>query len=185
MNAPMAGTQEWLAQVVEEVVEPDLPIVDSHHHLWPDGGPLPYGLAELHDDTGSGHRIEQSVFIECGAAYHADGPPDLAPVGETEFVAGVARRDPTRLISAIVAHVDLRSSRVEYLLDAHDEAGDGLLRGVRDAIARAEDPEGLMIPGSAPGGLSLDQDFRAGMRALGRRGLTYDSWHYHFQHHEF
>jgi predicted TIM-barrel fold metal-dependent hydrolase len=61
MSEPTPGNEEWLEQVVEDVVEPDLPIVDPHHHLWPVGGTLPYGLDELHHDTGSGHRVEQTA----------------------------------------------------------------------------------------------------------------------------
>lgn len=28
------GDQTWLDQVVEEIVEPDLPMIDPHLHLW-------------------------------------------------------------------------------------------------------------------------------------------------------
>jgi predicted TIM-barrel fold metal-dependent hydrolase len=178
------GSQEWLDLVVEEVVEPDLPIVDPHHHLWPAGGALPYGLDELHADTDSGHRIEQTVFVECHAAYRTDGDPELAPVGETEFVAGEALRDPARLISGIVAHADLRSDRLDEVLDAHEAAGQGLFRGIRDALSSARHPETLRIPGRAPAGLADDPAFRAGVRRLGERGLTYDTWHYHHQNPE-
>ncbi len=178
------GSQEWLDLVVEEVVEPDLPIVDPHHHLWPAGGALPYGLDELHADTDSGHRIEQTVFVECHAAYRTDGDPELAPVGETEFVAGEALRDPARLISGIVAHADLRSDRLDEVLDAHEAAGEGLFRGIRDALSSARHPETLRIPGRAPAGLADDPAFRAGVRRLGERGLTYDTWHYHHQNPE-
>ena len=58
-------------------------IVDPHHHLWPEGGALPYGLEELHGDTDAGHHIEKTVFIECGASYRTNGPDHLAPLGET------------------------------------------------------------------------------------------------------
>jgi predicted TIM-barrel fold metal-dependent hydrolase len=174
-------TDAWLDQVVEDVVDPDLPIVDPHHHLWPPGGPLPYGLAELHADTQSGHRVEQTVFVECGAAYSASGPPDLAPVGESAFVAGEAQRDPHHLISGIVAHANLRSDRLDEILDAHVDASRGLFRGIRDSLSRAEHPEALMIPGGAPAELYLDAAFRAGVRRLGERGFTYDTWHYHYQ----
>ena len=184
MSQPLPDREQWLEQVTEDVVEPDLAIVDPHHHLWPAGGALPYGLADLHHDTRSGHRIEQTVFIECGAAYRTEGPAELAPVGETEFVAGEATRDPSRLISGIVAHADLRSPRLDAILDAHEEASRGLFRGIRDALSRAEHPEVLMIPGGAPEGLYLDPAFRAGVRRLGERGLTYDSWHYHYQNRE-
>lgn len=178
------GSQEWLDLVVEDVVEPELPIVDPHHHLWPAGGALPYGLDELHADTGSGHRVEQTVFVECHAAYRTGGDPELAPVGETEFVAGEAMRDPARLISGIVAHADLRSARLDEVLDAHEAAGQGLFRGIRDALSSARHPETLRIPGRAPAGLADDPAFRAGVRRLGERGLTYDTWHYHHQNPE-
>lgn len=184
MSTVTPGTQAWLDQVVEDVVEPDLAIVDPHHHLWPAGGALPYGLAELHADTGDGHRVEQTVFVECHAAYRTDGDPELAPVGETEFVAGEALRDPAHLIAAIVAHADLRSPRLDEVLDAHEAAGQGLFRGIRDALSSALHPETLMIPGRAPAGLAADPVFRAGVRRLGERDLTYDTWHYHHQNRE-
>jgi len=181
MNAPAPGSQEWLDLVVEDVIEPDLRIVDPHHHLWPTGGVLPYGLAELHADTESGHRVEHTVFVECGAAYRSDGPDELRPVGETEFVATTALGDPTKLISGIVGHADLRLPHLDDVLDAHEAAGRGLFRGIRDALSRARHPEVMRIPGRAPEGLYADPAFRAGVRRLGERGLTYDTWHYHHQ----
>jgi len=183
-STPTPGSQAWLDLVVEDVVEPDLAIVDPHHHLWPDGGAMPYGLADLHADTGDGHLIEQTVFVECHAAYRTGGDPEFAPVGETEFVAGEAMRDPERLISAIVAHADLRSPRLDEVLEAHEAAGRGLLRGIRDALSHAKHPEVLRIPGRAPAGLYADPAFRAGVARLGERGLSYDTWHYHYQNPE-
>lgn len=185
MTDPVPGSEEWLGLIVEDVVDPDLAIVDPHHHLWPVGGALPYGLAELHADVASGHRVERTVFVECRAAYRPDGPSELAPVGETEFVAGEAHRDPAHLIGGIVAHADLRLADLDAVLDAHEEAGRGLFRGIRDALSRAERPDVLMIPGRAPAGLFADPAFRAGVARLGERGLTYDSWHYHYQNREF
>lgn len=180
-NGATPGTQAWLDLVVEDVVEPDLPIVDPHHHLWPEGGSLPYGLAELHADAGSGHRVEATVFVECGAAYHHGDSDPLAPVAETTFVAGEATRDPAHLIRGIVGHADLRSPELDRILDAHEAAGQGLFRGIRHALAHAEQPEVLRIPGRAPADLFADADFRAGVRRLGERGLTYDTWQYHYQ----
>ena len=185
MNAPTPGTQDWLDLVVEDVIEPELPIVDPHHHLWPVGGVLPYGIDELHADTASGHHIERTVFMECGAAYRTAGPDELKSVGETEFIAATSLADPTHLIAALVAHTDLRRPDLDALLDAHEEAGQGLFRGIRDALSRAEHPEVMRIPGHAPAGLSEDPAFRAGVARLGERGLTYDTWHYHHQNRQF
>lgn len=183
-SMPSPGTEAWLALVDEPVVDPDQRVVDAHHHLWPPGGALPYSLDELLADVGSGHRVERTVFMECGAAYRTDGPAELAPVGETEFVADAAQRS-NGLIAAIVARADLRLSNLDDVLDAHVEAGRGLFRGIRHALSRADPADALRIPGRAPAGLSEDPAFRAGVARLGARGLTYDSWHYHFQNREF
>lgn len=186
------GTAEWFDQVVEDVVDPDVEIVDPHHHLWPEGGALPYGVADLVGDTaGAGHRIVATVFVECHAAYGADEPAHLRPVGETEFVAAsgdeLARRFPDAPpIAGIVAHADLTLPRdqLDEVLDAHDAAGGGRFRGIRDALCRAIDPEGLTIPGMYAEGKFADPAFRRGVAALAERGLTYDTWHYHHQNAE-
>jgi len=184
MSSPLPGSQDWLDLVLEEVVEPDLPIVDPHHHLWPVGGPLPYGPQELWADVNSGHRIEQTVFMECGAAYWTDGPEHLRAVGESEFVAAADATLPRRLIAGIVGHADLTRNDLDDVLDAHVEASGGLFRGVRDALSRAEHPEVLMIPGQAAANKYADLAFRRGVARLGDRGFTYDTWHYHYQNQE-
>jgi predicted TIM-barrel fold metal-dependent hydrolase len=184
MAEPM--TQEWLDLVDEDIVDPEQPIVDPHHHLWPVGSGLPYGLTELTVDTTSGHHIERTVFVECHAAYRTDGPAHLAPIGETEFVAGEALRDPNRLIGGIVAHADLTDgAHLDEVLGAHETAGRGLFRGIRHAGSHAIEPEVLRIPGRAPAGLYANSAFRAGVAELGARGLTYDTWHYHYQNRDY
>jgi L-fuconolactonase len=181
---------EWLAQVVEAPIDPDREIVDPHHHLWPDGGPLPYGVDDLVGDTTAGHKIVETVFIECHAAYRTDGPAELRSLGETEFVAAsavdLAERHPDAApISGIVANVDLTIDGLDDVLDAHREAAGDRLRGVRDALARAREPEVYMIAGAAAEGKFEDSAFRSGVARLGERGLSYDSWHYHYQNQEF
>ena len=183
-DTPAPGSDAWRALVDEDVVDPQQRIVDAHHHLWPAGTAMPYTLADLRSDVGSGHRVERTVFIECRASYRTGGPAELAPVGETQFVAGVAA-EAGGLIGAVVAHADLRLPNLDDVLDAHAEAGRGRFRGIRDALSRAERPGELMIPGTAPAGLSEDPAFRAGVARLGARGLTYDTWHHHFQNKEF
>ena len=179
-------TQEWLDQVIEDVVDPDQRIIDPHHHLWPVGGVLPYGIAELTADVRSGHRVEQTVFVECSAAYLTDGPEHLRSTGETAFVAGVAQTDPSTLIRGIVAHADLADAEhLDEVLDAHIAIGNGLVRGIRHCGARDPNPHALMIAGNAPIGLYADAAFRAGVAHLGTRGLTYDAWHYHHQNRDF
>jgi predicted TIM-barrel fold metal-dependent hydrolase len=183
-RAPAAGSDAWRASVDEPVFDPEQRIVDPHHHLWPAGSMLPYELEALLADVRSGHRVEHTVFMECHASYRTDGPPELAPVGETEFVADAAERSGG-LIAAMVGKADLRLPNLDEVLDAHVEAGRGLFRGIRDALSRVEPGDDLMIEGRAPKDLFADPTFRAGVQRLGARGFTYDSWHYHYQNREF
>ncbi len=184
----MFDNNDWLAHVEEPVMDPARRIIDPHHHLW-DQNNLTYTLEMLHKDTGAGHNIEQTVFIECNAGYLTDGPEHMRPVGETRFVAENAKRSSEKngqaKIAAIVAHADLRHPDLDAVLDAHEEAGAGLFRGIRDAAAWDPNPEALLIPPPAPKGLFADDRFRAGVERLGKRGLTYDSWHFHHQNMEF
>lgn len=105
-----APNAAWLAQRSEPVIEPDLPIIDPHHHLWDRGGG--YYLDELLADTQSGHNIVSTVFLQCAYGYRTDGPEAMRPVGETDFVASVAREAArrgahTRVCEGIVAFADL------------------------------------------------------------------------------
>jgi len=184
--APEPGSEQWLDSVTEDVVDPDAPIIDPHHHLWPAGGSMPYGLDELLADLSSGHRIVDTVFVECGAAYDRSAADAFAPVGETEFVIAEAGRAPRQVMGGIVAHADLTDiDRLDAVLDAHEEAARGRLRGIRHAGSHALHPKVLTIPGRAAAGLYADPQFRAGVARLGERGLTYDTWHYHYQNQEF
>ena len=181
-----SGSQAWLDSVFEDVIDPDVPIIDTHHHLWPEGGRFAYGLSDLEADLNCGHNIIDSVFVECRASYDGEAPLHLAPVGETEFVAGEAARSSHQLMGGIVAHADLTDSEhLDEVLDAHIAAADGRLRGIRHSGSHARHPEVLAIPGRAPAGLYADQQFRAGVARLGERGLSYDTWHYHYQNQEF
>lgn len=179
------GTQQWLDLAREEVIDPDRPIIDPHHHLWPAGEGLPYGLDQLHADADDGHRIVRTVFVQCGAAQDHSLPDHLAPLGETRFVAAESARDPGHLIGGIVAHADLRRGDLDVILDMHAESGGDLFKGIRHALASAEHPEHLTIAGRAPRDLAHDPSFRRGLARLGERGLTYDSWHYHYQNVDF
>ncbi len=179
-------TQEWLDQVVEPVEDPGQRIIDAHHHLWPPDGVLPYGMAELAADVASGHRVEHTVFMECGAGYLTHGPDHLRPTGETAFVAAAAMGDPDHLIAGIVAHADLTDlDHLDEVLDTHRAVGHGHFRGIRHGGARDPDPRALMIRGGAPEGLYARPEFRTGVARLGDRGLTYDTWHYHHQNRDF
>jgi L-fuconolactonase len=190
MALTAAEQKAWLDQVIEDIIDPDRPIVDPHHHMWRTSGLPPYLLADLQADTGSGHHIVKTVFMECGSEYRADGPAHLRPVGETDFVtaAAIASRDGDQAeIAGIVAHTDLTQdeSVLREVLDAHGAAAQGLFRGIRHG--GAHDPDKVLRWGDATPWPDLyeQQPFQRGVRLLGQRGLTYDTWHYHFQNKAF
>ncbi len=189
MSNPEPGTQEWLDQVKEGIVDPARRIIDPHHHLWKRRNHQ-YLLPELWSDTGSGHKVEKTVFIECRAHYRRDGPEHLRCLGETEFVAEQAGQsagqDGQAEIAGIISHADLTAGmEVGEVLEAHTELGKGRFRGIRHPLAFARHPEALMLPGRGVNDLYRHEGFRAGVRLLGKMGLTYDSWHYHYQNPEF
>ena len=182
---------DWLDAVQEEILEPERPIIDPHHHLWIGRGGGDYLLPQLWGDTGAGHNIEKTVFIECRACYRDSGAEHLQPVGETEFVAKMvkaSREDQSQAtIAGIVAYADLRLplDQLDEVLDAHEAAADGTFRGIRHALAHQEQPDFLFIKPRQPKDLAKDTDFRRGLAHLGKRGLTYDTWHYHHQNRDF
>jgi len=186
----MRGVDDaWIAKTTEEVLEPDLAIVDPHHHLW-DFPNHRYLLNELLADTGSGHRIESTVFIECTACYRADGPEAMQPVGETEFVNGIAAMSasgnygPTRVAAGIVGLADLRlGGAVEKVLEAHVKAGGGRFKGIRYAAAWEDKTPEVhnSHTNPTPHMYRDDAKLHEGMAVLGRMGLTFDAWCYHPQ----
>ena len=175
----------WLAQVQEEILEPDLPICDPHHHLW-DHPTNRYLLDALLADTGSGHNVVSTVFMECMAMYRADGPEALRPVGETEFVNGVAAMSASggygdgRMCASIVGFVDLTLPDAGAALDAQMAASPRFC-GIRHASGWDASEEVRNSHTNPTEGLLADGAFRAGFAELGKRGLTFDAWMYHTQ----
>ena len=186
MNKP--GSQDWLDSVTEDIIDPERRIIDPHHHLWRHPGNV-YDVDNLHGDTGSGHNIVKTVFVECHAEYLKDGPAHLRPLGETQFVAEQAAQSKSNggaEIAGIVAHANLTlNDELVETLAGHEVSGNGLFRGIRHAGARATHPEELFIAGQAPQGLYKDEKFRDGVRLLGKKGYSYDTWHYHYQNKDF
>jgi predicted TIM-barrel fold metal-dependent hydrolase len=178
---------DWLARRTEAILEPELPIVDPHHHLWERRG-WRYMLDDLLADTNSGHNIVATVFVQCRSMHRAGGPEEMKPVGETEFVNGVAAMSAsggygkTKVCAGIVGHADLRlGARVQAVLEAHIRAGGGRFRGIRHITAWDADPT-LMNPAYAPPpGLLADATFREGFARLAPLNLTFDAWLYHPQ----
>jgi L-fuconolactonase len=178
---------DWLAKRTEPILEPDLPIIDPHHHLWDRAG-WRYLLDDLLADTNSGHNILATVFVQARAMHRADGPEELKPIGETEFVNGVAAMTASgvygkiRACAGIVSHADLMlGGRVAPVLEAHERAGGGRFRGIRHITAWDDDPQ-VRNPGNpAVPGMLGDKTFREGFGLLARMGHSFDAWLYHPQ----
>lgn len=175
----------WLEQTVEQALEPDLPIVDSHHHLWSHPGDE-YFLEDLWADTGAGHNVVQTVFVECGERGRADGPPELRLLEETRWVAELAGQSDHAsgaVIAGIVGYVDLRlgPDAVRRGLEAHREGAGGRLVGVRHATAWHSSPAIIDHRTHPTEALLLDERFGASVGVLGELGLTFDSFIYHPQ----
>ena len=171
---------------VEDVLEPERPICDPHHHLWDHPGRR-YLLDELLADTGSGHNVVATVFVECMSMYRASGPQEMRPVGETEFVNGIAAMSAsggfgrTRVASGIVSFADLAlGERVGPVLDAH-LAVSPRFRGIRHAAGWEASDQIRNSHTNPPPGLLGDVRFRRGFAELAPRGLTFDAWLYHPQ----
>ncbi len=175
----------WLAQHREEIIEPELPIIDAHHHLWSRAGNV-YLFPELMADLSSGHRIAATVFEECGSMYRADGPEELRSLGETEFVTGVAAMSasggfgPARACTAIVGNVNLRlGARVAPILEQHIAVSGGRFHAIRFSTAWDADER---VHNTVPLPRMLaDQQVREGFRCLARLNLAFDAWVYHPQ----
>lgn len=185
----------------EDILEPDLPIIDPHHHLWdlrPMLGMFPephhhfvaalvdnahYTFDQLHAHLTTGHNIIGTVFMECGAFYNGAYGDALKPVGEVEFVNGVAAQSasglygPSRYCAGIVGHANLmRGSEAGAVLDALHAAAPRRFKGIRHAGAWDADANVLGPPFHHPEGLYRDATFRQGFAELGKRGMTFDAW---------
>jgi len=193
MSKLIPGSNEWLDSVTETIIEPERLIIDPHHHLWRRADGNDYLLENLWRDTGSGHNIQKTVFVECHAEYRPDGPEALKVLGETEFVTQQAiasesadGHERNATISGIVGHADLTlGDQVQEILSQHIELAQGRFKGIRHAGAHAEHPDALMIAGRAPKALYLNPEFQNGVQKLGELDLSFDTWHYHYQNTEF
>jgi L-fuconolactonase len=187
-NPHLQARPDWLALRQEEILDPDLPIVDPHHHLVDRENTGRYLLPDLLADTGTGHNITATVYLEWLSMYRAAGPNEMRPVGEVEFANGVAAMaasgayGKTRVCAGIVGYADLAlGARVEPVLEAMIAAGGGRFRGIRFISASHPDDGARGSSVNRPAGLLLDQRVREGFARLHPLGLSFDAWMYHTQ----
>ena len=199
----MASSQN----LVEPIIEPDLPIIDPHHHLWcwtndaiaafaTDANPVGkvlalnarYMLDEFLADAMTGHNIIGTVFVDAHAMYRTSGPASMKSLGEIEFAAGVAAMaesgvfGPIRVAAGIVGHPDLRlGEAVEDVLNAHVQAAGGRYRGARNLTAHHPDPNLAYMAANNPPHILADRNYRTGVKILGKMGLSCDIWMFYQQ----
>jgi len=178
---------DWLRLTAEPVLEPGLPIIDPHHHLWQraEGS---YLLPDLLGDTASGHDIRGTIFVQCGEMYRAAGPEERRSLGETEFVTGIAavsasgRHGPTRACAGIIGMVDLTlGGKIDGLLEAHRAVAGARFCGIRNRTAWHASPEVTSNLVSPPPGPLENPAFAEGARRLARHSLPLGVWCYHTQ----
>ena len=178
--------QAWLALTAEDVIDPDLPICDPHHHFW-DRPSSRYILEDLLGDTGSGHNITETVFVECSSEYLNDGPEALKVVGETVYVQGIAdesatgNHGSTEVAAGIVSSADFTlGDPVTEVLEAHLEASPNRFRGIRHRAAWDANVN-ANVAGAPPEGILMDSKFREGYARMEPMNLSFEGWVYHPQ----
>jgi len=184
---PLQERKEWQARRQEEVIDPAQPIIDPHHHVW--DRESRYLLDELLDDFESGHDIRSSVFLQCNSMIREHGPEAEKPLGETEFVNGIAAMaasgtyGPIRACEGIISFADLRiGAPVESILRRHLEIGGARFRGVRQLSCWDEDTDvKKVIRTPSPRHALAEPKFREGFAKLAPLGLTFDAWLYFHQ----
>ena len=193
-NPPVSPTghftprTDWLARVREEIIEPELPIVDPHHHLVERPETGRYLLPELLADTDSGHNVTATVYLEWLSMYRAGGPLEMKPVGEVEFANGVAAMaasgtyGKTKVCAGIVGLADLAlGGAVEKVLEAEIAAGGGRFKGIRYISATDPDQAAWGSPVTRPPGMLMQPKVREGFAKLAPLGLVFDSFMFHPQ----
>ncbi|MDF3835523.1 amidohydrolase family protein [Cupriavidus basilensis] len=182
-----ASFRQMLVGRDEAIIEPEIPIIDAHHHLFDRPG-LRYMIDEYLADARAGHRIVASVYVETLAFARTDGPEVLRPLGEIEFANGVGAmcasgRYDCRACAAIVGHADLRlGDQVAEMLDRAMERAPERFRGVRQVTI--EHPSAApyrFIPNRPPRGVMRTPGFRPAFAHLVKRGLTFDAAVFHHQ----
>jgi L-fuconolactonase len=185
-----ADLAAWLAKrPPEAALEPELPIIDPHHHLWHTEHRGKYFLPEFLADIGGGHNIVSTVFLECQAMYRASGPAEMKPVGEVEFVNGIAAMSASggygkcRVAEAIIGHADLTiGARVRDVLEAEMAVAGGRFRGIRYGVSWDPNPAiQNYVSRIVPPDQLADLKFRDGFSQLAKLGLSFESWQYHPQ----
>ena len=186
---------DWLSKWNEIIIDPHIPIVDAHHHIWSRTGWV-YGAEELTKDLISGHLITSTVFVQCREHYYQFGDEAFKPIGETEYIVQTANEaeeliknntaknfnHKIKICEAIVGFADLTlGDRVAAVLEAHISASNHRFRGIRHSGARYEDGPITNTWPLPPNSLFLESNFIKGFAVLNKFNLSFDAWVYQNQ----
>jgi len=175
--------EDWLRLTPETALEPLIPICDAHHHLW--YSQEAYSVEDYLKDISGGHKITKSVFVESRMMFRSQGPEEMRPVGETEYIQKVATRNvslaKTNVAAAIVGYADLTlGSSIYPVLEAHIAAGKGSFRGIRHVVSH-DSTGSVRYRLKIPAGLLLDSKFQQGFSCLNKFNLSFDAMLFHHQ----
>ena len=186
---------DWLSKWNEIIIDPHIPIVDAHHHIWSRPSCV-YGAEELTKDLISGHLITSTVFVQCREHYYQFGDEAFKPIRETEYIVQTANEaeeliknntaknfnHKIKICEAIVGFADLTlGDRVAAVLEAHISASNHRFRGIRHSGARYEDGPITNTWPLPPNSLFLESNFIKGFAVLNKFNLSFDAWVYQNQ----
>lgn len=187
LHGPLPVREKWLSTLREDVIEPELPIIDAHQHLWTRPH-APYMVDAYLADVESGHNIIGSVYVQCSSMYRQDGPAEMRPIGEVEFANGVAAMSASglfgsrRLCAGIVGAADLSlGERVRPVLEASMRAGGSRFKGIRTLAAWSPIRTRVTPDHESRPGVLADAAFRKGFAVLNELRLRFDVHVYHWQ----
>ena len=183
--------QEWLDQIQEKAILPDLPIIDPHHHLWDVGFGRYYVEELLKDIKSSGHNIEATVYIMSSSntkIYAKSGPDEFKPLAEIEFATNEGKRadlipnNNVKVNASIVGSMDLTfGKKLQPVLEKGVQISEGRLKGIRMLLAAHPDPRITSGAVKSKLGLMLHPNFIDGAKCIQDAGLSLDFWIYHTQ----
>jgi len=180
----MGEHQDWLDLIEEDALDPDLPVCDPHHHFWHYPASR-YLVDEFLRDVSGGHRVLETVFVECLQFYDEDAPAELRPVGETaavdRMVSNPTAQHEAAIAAGIVGFADLTlGDDVRPVLEKHLQAS-RRFRGIRYATAWHEHEKIHNAHTHPPARLLADPAFRKGLQQVADLDLSFDAWLYHPQ----
>ena len=167
----------------EPILDPDLPIVDSHIHLFDLPGNR-YMVDDYLADAQGGHNVLAAVYCETQTFARTSGPDHMKPLGEVEFANGVAAMTSTGRYgkcvvgAGIIGHANLTfGAKIGELLDRCLETAPDRYRGIRHVTLDYPDerPYQFIMTYRPPAGILDNPEVPKALAELQKRGLSYDA----------